>query len=613
MEKNSSLNEIRGSNVEGRSAVRSSNISASVDDINNMVNRIPTNNGPVKSSNISEMSPEDINKFFPKKTPVKSEAITPDTDIFADLDRALDRTKAEMGSQMDAILDKRDAEMEEKESAETYKDIDDMVSDNVSNENFNFSDSTDTVDAETASSDEYNYQEPIKQPHINTDDLNSINTDSYDHDTIETDANHGNMIEPDTIHLPTKAVSYNPIENKVVTELTPAVSDTPVHVPEKKIDTDILDGVSNSSLFDDDDDNTDDEYDIDDTAEKSEEETIKELKNELEGKLIIKSKFDLSKFAIANKSITSEKANMIIANKTVAVPNVADWMMYGAEKAISVSGLSGPEILKLNPANSTRNRLNTFKDIYHIIYDHIIDKSKPNYETWLKTTRFSDLAHIYFALYKATFANSNFITYECPNSKCKKMFIKEVNFDDMVSYASDEVKHNVETYCKKDTNAPAKDFGESELFQISDNYAVALRHPSIWNVTIEVAALSDKFLEKYADMIDLISYIDNIYFIDSDHQMLVPINTKPVTNDLAKTSARRIATYIDNIINKFTSDEFFNLRGKVNEFDENNNAVTYKIPGATCPDCAEQIAETANIAPENLLFTRHQLAAIQSM
>ena len=92
MEKNSSLNEIRGSNVEGRSAVRSSNISASVDDINNMVNRIPTNNGPVKSSNISEMSPEDINKFFPKKTPVKSEAITPDTDIFADLDRALDRT-----------------------------------------------------------------------------------------------------------------------------------------------------------------------------------------------------------------------------------------------------------------------------------------------------------------------------------------------------------------------------------------------------------------------------------------------------------------------------------------------------------------------------------------
>ena len=114
-------------------------------------------------------------------------------------------------------------------------------------------------------------------------------------------------------------------------------------------------------------------------------------------------------------------------------------------------------------------------------------------------------------------------------------------------------------------------------------------------------------------MIDLISYIDNIYFIDSDHQMLVPINTKPVTNDLAKTSARRIATYIDNIINKFTSDEFFNLRGKVNEFDENNNAITYKIPGATCPDCAEQIAETANIAPENLLFTRHQLAAIQSM
>ena len=487
-----------------------------------------------------------------------------------------------------------------------------MVSYSVSNEDFNFSDSDDiTADNETAASDEYDYQEPIKQPHINTDI-------SHDAENVVTNTavDHGNTINEDNTYLP-KTIAYNPNVNDETASVEATKSSnepkTPVHVPEKKIDTNILDGVNNSSLFDDDDDNIDDEYDIDDTAEKSEEETIKELKSELETKLVIKSKFDLSKFAIANKSITSEKANMIIANKTIAVPNVADWMMYGAEKAISVSGLSGPEILKLNPANSTRNRLNTFKDIYRIIYDHIIDKSKPNYETWLKTTRFSDLAHIYFALYKATFANSNFITYECPNSKCKKMFIKEVNFDDMVSYASDEVKHNVEIFCKKDTNAPAKDFGESELFQISDNYAVALRHPSIWNVTIEVAALSDKFLEKYADMIDLISYIDNIYFIDSDHQMLVPINTKPVTNDLAKTSARRIATYIDNIINKFTSDEFFNLRGKVNEFDENNNAVTYKIPGATCPDCAEQIAETANIAPENLLFTRHQLAAIQSM
>lgn len=586
MEKNSSLNEIRGSGAENRNTIRSSNISTTAENIDNLVSRVPTNNGPVKSSNISEMSPEDINKFFPKKSPVKSESIIPDDDIFANLDKALTRTKEEMGAQMDAILDKRDEEMEEKESEEVYKDIDDMVSDNVSADDFNFDSSDDHIDN--------NYKKPSEEYNYSVDNRSYENVDTtinnIDHATDNDDAHHI-------------------VEKAVIDEETPI----PVHVPEKKIDTNILDGVNNSSLFGDDDDTTNDEYDIDDGSEKSEEETIKELKNEIEGKLVIKNKFNLSKFAIANKPITSEKANMIIANQNTAVSNVADWMMYGAEKAISVSGLSGPEILKLNPANSTRNRLNTFKDIYRIIYDHIIDNSKPNYETWLKTTRFSDLAHIYFALYKATFANSNFITYECTNSKCKKMFIKDINFDDMVSYANDDVKHNVEIFCKKDTNAPAKDFGESELFQISDNYAVALRHPSIWNVTIEVAALSDKFLEKYADMIDLISYIDNIYFIDPVHQMLVPIDTKPVANDLAKTSARRIASYIDNIINKFTSDEFFNLRGKINEFDENNNMVTYKIPGATCPDCAEQIAETVNIAPENLLFTRHQLAAIQSM
>jgi hypothetical protein len=212
----------------------------------------------------------------------------------------------------------------------------------------------------------------------------------------------------------------------------------------------------------------------------------------------------------------------------------------------------------------------------------------------------------------ATFGGSNFINYSCP--KCKKVFIKDnIDFKDMVIYANDEAKATIQSLLKMDTTSKSKDTYESTLVQVSDNYAFAIRTPSIWNVIIETASLSDQFLQKHADLIDMVAYIDTAYIIDHANAQLVPVDTKPDPNDMAKTAARRIKAMYD-IISTLSSEEFYAMRNAINEFDEfANNSVSYQIPACTCPHCAAEIPANKEITPDAMLFTRHQLAAIGNM
>lgn len=543
----------------------------------------------VTGSNSTDIKEIDINKLFPKKPEPQT---VPEDDPFAMLDAAVEREKKSISKRIDDVIDMQNKEIEEKEANEEFADVDKMIDgESNSNNDITFESNDESTDVND-SDDEYKYT-PIN----NTDNINRVFNDNI-------------ITEPNNTELPENDIDISALNtNNADTDTTNKVEDN--DIPEKhtdflemkqnkKLEANILDGVDNDSLFDDDEDEPAEETD--------DNEVFENLKQEVKKKLAPTStNKDLSKFIISKKGISAEKINNIISRRNVSE---ADWVLYGAEKPISVTALSGPEILKLNPQNSSRNRLNTFKDIYRIIYDHIIDDTKPNYETWLKTTRFSDLQHIYFALYMATFNGSNFITFQCPH--CKNMFIKDIDFMDMVSYKDDNVKAKVEAIRKMDTNTPSKDMTSVDLIQISRDYAFAIRQPSIWNVVIEVASLSDNFLEKYASIIDLISYIDMIYFIDDANNTLVPINAKPVPNDIAKTSARRIAAFY-NIINNLDSDNFYTLRSKINEYDDNSNAITYKIPGVSCPECARDIPENTEITPENMLFTRHQLAAIRNM
>lgn len=315
----------------------------------------------------------------------------------------------------------------------------------------------------------------------------------------------------------------------------------------------------------------------------------------------ITKRFNLNDFTVGESPITRLDIKMMGLSHV----SVADHFLPNAGKIISCSALSGSELMAMNPENSNRSRLNTLKDIYSIMYKHVVSEKPKTFDEWLKTTRFNDLEHIYFALYKATFGGSNFMTYECPNKKCQDVFIEDVSFEDMINYADDETKAKMQAIMSSGDSSITP--YEIVKQQISNNLAIGIRNPSIYNVVIEVSGLSDSFLEKYQDLMDIIVFIDNIYYIDYEHQVLEPVDFMPDKNNIAKTIARRIKIIAD-ILRSLPSDNYFELRKAVADAFPSLAGVTYKIPAATCKKCGTQIPERV-IGAQELLFMRHQLGA----
>lgn len=315
----------------------------------------------------------------------------------------------------------------------------------------------------------------------------------------------------------------------------------------------------------------------------------------------ITKRFNLNDFTVGESPITRLDIKMMGLYHV----SVADHFLPNAGKIISCSALSGSELMAMNPENSNRSRLNTLKDIYSIMYKHVVSEKPKTFDEWLKTTRFNDLEHIYFALYKATFGGSNFMTYECPNKKCQDVFIEDVSFEDMINYADDETKAKMQAIMSSGDSSITP--YEIVRQQISNNLAIGIRNPSIYNVVIEVSGLSDSFLEKYQDLMDIIVFIDNIYYIDYEHQVLEPVDFMPDKNNIAKTIARRIKIIAD-ILRSLPSDNYFELRKAVADAFPSLAGVTYKIPAATCKKCGTQIPERV-VGAQELLFMRHQLGA----
>ena len=315
----------------------------------------------------------------------------------------------------------------------------------------------------------------------------------------------------------------------------------------------------------------------------------------------ITKRFNLNDFTVGESPITRLDIKMMGLSHV----SVADHFLPNAGKIISCSALSGSELMAMNPENSNRSRLNTLKDIYSIMYKHVVSEKPKTFDEWLKTTRFNDLEHIYFALYKATFGGSNFMTYECPNKKCQDVFIEDVSFEDMINYADDETRAKMQAIMSSGDSSITP--YEIVRQQISNNLAIGIRNPSIYNVVIEVSGLSDSFLEKYQDLMDIIVFIDNIYYIDYEHQVLEPVDFMPDKNNIAKTIARRIKIIAD-ILRSLPSDNYFELRKAVADAFPSLAGVTYKIPAATCKKCGTQIPERV-VGAQELLFMRHQLGA----
>lgn len=487
-----------------------------------------------------------------------------ESNLMKDLDNAIAREKVNITNRIDSIIEKQDEEIaEQKEREEQIKQ-----------------------DAE----DEFA---------INGTSI--LDSNNIDYSGVSVYDDHHYKEKPANVYS-----AIEDTEKDADTDLPWEMKDDTEEVSANIRSVSILDNVDNSDLFDDENDATKSDVNDDDEVEKM----LNDLKSAVKEKITpIKNKINIGAFSIAKKAESVQKVMKLAVNSHV---NVADWVLYSENRPVSITGLSGAEILKLNPENSNRNRLNTFMDMYKIIYDHVYDANKPNYETWLKQVRFVDLQHLYFAVYMATFGGSNFISYTCTNEKCNKVFIKDVKFSDMIKYANDEVKDKVKGMLAMDTTSPSNDSYPVDLIQISDYYVIGVRSPSIWNVVIETASLSDKFLDKYGDLIDIVSYIDSFYFINRDTDTLIPIDTKPDHTNQAKTSARRIKIFHD-IISTLSSEEYYSLKKKIKEYDSNTEDISYIIPEAVCPECGTKIPVNESITPDSMLFTRHQLAAIGNM
>lgn len=356
-------------------------------------------------------------------------------------------------------------------------------------------------------------------------------------------------------------------------------------------------------------DNLDDE----DEEEQKEEEFTEEQKQEIlnnfksQIKAVIKpakERLDISKFTVRTKGVAVSK----VLSTKVPSKHVTDWVLPNTKRSISMTELSGSEIEKLNIALNQRNKLNSIKNLYTIIYDHILDSNKPStLEEWVKSISWFDTTHLYFAIYKACFENGNYVPYVCTNNKCNNTFIIQHKIEDMIKYKDEEAKAKIRKIFEKDTTAPSTI--EASLVPISNDYCVSLRVPSIYNVAFENAVLDENFQTKYSEMLSIISFIENIYSIEHSTMELVPIETKVDSDDIVKTIKYKIRGY-HKILSKLTPDEFIELRDLTNKMmlDE-DESITYVYPEVECPKCKTKIDERA-VDPLSMVFTRHRLTTI---
>lgn len=382
--------------------------------------------------------------------------------------------------------------------------------------------------------------------------------------------------------------------------------------------------VSTSLTIEEDDEVDEDNIETDIDEVESEEERARREARERRDKLIedaekqllpqiqavikpVENKTNLSMFKIRTKPIAVTKA--LSVNNDNTKENVSDWVLPNTGVSISMREFSGSEIEMLNPENRAQNLINTYIRIYSTIYRHVVDPNKPKtLEEWVKKISVFDIRHLMFAVYKASYEQSNYIPYFCQNDKCNKAELIKVNIDDMVEFGDEETKAKFKQILEKDTTSASTI--EETLVQLSDNYAVGLATPSIYKVIFENAVLenNDEFYQKYSDILSKISFITNFYTINYDTQELVPIDTRPDSNDLKKTVQNKVKIY-NRILNTLTSDQYFLFEQAINDISMKEMDITYIIPEHTCTKCGTKI-EKETVDPLQMVFIRHRLTRV---
>lgn len=343
------------------------------------------------------------------------------------------------------------------------------------------------------------------------------------------------------------------------------------------------------------------------------EEYSEEEKNDLINSIKMKvkeklrpEKFDLNSFTVE----TPVKIINIHSGAERGNIDEADWFLPSTGVNITMKRFTGTEIMALR-GNSEKSVRNMNLDILRLIYDHISNPTKPEFEVWMKTVRMEDLKHLYFAIMRATYRKSSYLPYPCNNTTCKNIDIVMKPFEDMVHFYDEKDKE--EFYRNLESNTYNYDTNsiETEIIQITDEYCVDLKMPTLYDILIEPTYLDVKYRKQNKESIAIISYINNIYKIDAANKKLIPIDYTLKTSDEAKIITNKYRLYMQ-FLNALTSDQYTFLSSLINKLTADKDICTFVIPEHKCEKCGSTIP-ARSVESLELLFMRHQLAAYQNM
>ena len=360
------------------------------------------------------------------------------------------------------------------------------------------------------------------------------------------------------------------------------------------------------------------EEDKDDKEEEKRrtEETRKNLEAAIDK--IAPNKIDISSFKIANDSISINKtlefvkANVKTTNATIP--------LFNTGRAVTLTGITGSELASL-AQDAFREDSSSMKNILSLIYNHDISPDKPtSFTRWMKSIDYSDLTHLYFGLYKATFEGSNYISFTCP--ECKTFFMSDdISMDKMWELnedATEEDKKRLETIINNGT--VEKDLeSRKKLYALSNDYAILLSPLTLYD-SFEASYADRDFRQKYSGILNIAQFTKAAYYIDKVHGTLKPVNFEPDSKSIVRTLKKKILV-MNKIIKSINSDQYMLLDLEIADMERESirgiNIFDYFIPEQPCLGSYKEgkfkgqkcnyVFEKQPMHPLNMLFTRRQL------
>ena len=337
-------------------------------------------------------------------------------------------------------------------------------------------------------------------------------------------------------------------------------------------------------------------------TEEEEKENRKAYANEVIEKLNLNRTNDLEGFTVNTRAINLKSA---LTTKTVDTFTFA-WPLLFTGVCLELTPLKGSDIMNLSPERDKYQTLRGLNTVFSIIYSHVVNKGKPDFQTWLRQICDYDIDSILFGLYAATFKDNNYLGYTCNNPKCKKISLQKKDIMEMVVFPDDnESKEKFHKLLNKESIGTR--VYKTHPKRINKDYAIGFTTQNIYSNLFEPTAVGKTVSDRYSDLISIMPFIDRVYKIDNELKTLTPINFGVVENSLSKTVERRIKG-LAAIFQQFSSDERFIIISESGKIARklNPHKFKYVIPETECPYCHQPIAEQ-EMNPLELLFMRAQL------